>query len=150
MNDTRYSKQDKEAQLKIAMQAFEILKNQGLQIDMSRGKPCKEQLLLSENLLHAIPTVEDAISEDGTDCKNYGGMNGIYEARKLMGDLLDIPAENIIISGNSSLNMMFDCIANAFLFGVNKGKIPWGKQGKIKFLCPVPGYDRHFAICQKF
>lgn len=149
-NNPIFSKEKLMAHLKELMIVFASFKSQNLHIDLSRGKPCKEQLQLCEGLLHCVNAIENTMSQDEIDCKNYGSGEGIYEARKLMGDLLEVPAENIIISGNSSLNMMFDCIANAFLFGVSEEETPWGAYEKIKFLCPVPGYDRHFAICEKF
>lgn len=145
-----FSKQALVTSLEELMVELNHFKGQNLHIDLSRGKPCKEQLALCEGLLSCVSLIEDTISEDGIDCKNYGAIQGIAPARKLMGDLLEIAPENIIITGNSSLNMMFDCIANAFLFGVSENQAPWSTHERIKFLCPVPGYDRHFAICEKF
>ena len=124
-------------------------KGQGLKLDMSRGKPSKQQLDLSEGMLTVIAKNEDCVSEDGTDCRNYGGPVGIPEARKLMGDLLGVPSEQIIVCGNASLSIMFDMVSRSFTHGV-MGNTPWSKLDQVKFLCPVPGYDRHFGITEYF
>lgn len=120
-----------------------------LHLDMSRGKPSPSQLDLSMDLLRLPSSYR---LEDGTDARNYGGLQGILECRRLFGDLLDIPSDQIIMGGNSSLNLMFDTLAFLFLFGT-EGQKPWVdyrvKGRPVKFLCPVPGYDRHFTICQK-
>ena len=116
---------------------------------MSRGKPSKQQLDLSEGMLTVIAKNEDCVSEDGTDCRNYGGPVGIPEARKLMGDLLGVPSEQIIVCGNASLSIMFDMVSRSFTHGV-MGNTPWSKLDQVKFLCPVPGYDRHFGITEYF
>ncbi len=118
-----------------------------LKLNMARGKPDEDQLDISVNMYSGVPS---PISEDGTDCRNYGLLDGITEAKKLFADILEAPAENVIVCGNSSLNLMFDTVARSMIFGSYKGATPWMKQEKIKFLCPVPGYDRHFAITETF
>ncbi|MDO4582130.1 MAG: aminotransferase class I/II-fold pyridoxal phosphate-dependent enzyme [Bacillota bacterium] len=128
-------------------QAYAAFKARGLKLNMSRGKPSAEQLDLSAALLQPLSDFKDA---DGVDVRNYGGLTGIPEARRLFGELMDMPAEQVIIGGTASLNLMYDTIARAFLHGVLPGKTPWGKLDKVKFLCPAPGYDRHFAICESF
>jgi DNA-binding transcriptional MocR family regulator len=127
---------------------YEELLKKGLKLDMSRGKPSAEQLDISTNVLETVKTDKDCLTEKGFDCRNYGILDGIPEAKRLFAELLSVSEENVIIGGNSSLNIMYDEIVRAMLFGVVGGDIPWGQQGKIKFLCPVPGYDRHFAICE--
>ncbi|MBE6588406.1 MAG: aminotransferase class I/II-fold pyridoxal phosphate-dependent enzyme [Ruminococcaceae bacterium] len=120
----------------------------GLNLDLTRGKPGNDQLAISEEMLGVISSSEDCVCENGTDCRNYGVLDGIPEAKRLFSELLEIPERFLIVEGNSSLNIMFDTVARAMLFGVYGGKKPWGQQGEIKFLCPSPGYDRHFAICE--
>ena len=117
---------------------------QNLKLDMSRGKPAGTQLDLTNGILF---TLTKYITEDGVDARNYGGLDGIPEAKKLFSGLLDIPTEKIIIGGNSSLNLMYDTMVRFMLFGTG-GNTPWSKLDKIKFLCPSPGYDRHFGICE--
>jgi DNA-binding transcriptional MocR family regulator len=126
---------------------YKFFKQKKLKLDMSRGKPCPEQLELSSGLLNCLNGNYKA--EDGTDCRNYGGIEGLPEARRLFAECLDVKPEEIIISGNSSLALMHDIIARALLFGVDESERPWGQE-PIKFLCPSPGYDRHFAICESF
>ena len=117
---------------------------QNLKLDMSRGKPAGTQLDLTNGILF---TLTKYITEDGVDARNYGGLDGIPEAKKLFSGLLDIPIEKIIIGGNSSLNLMYDTMVRFMLFGTG-GNTPWSKLDKVKFLCPSPGYDRHFGICE--
>ena len=120
-----------------------------LKLDMSRGKPCVEQLDLSMGMMDVLSSTSDLTCEDGTDCRNYGVLDGIREAKELLGDMIEVPADNIIIYGNSSLNVMYDTISRSMTHGV-MGNTPWCKLDKVKFLCPVPGYDRHFAITEYF
>ncbi|MDD2269295.1 MAG: aminotransferase [Eubacteriales bacterium] len=127
---------------------YESYKALGLKLDMSRGKPAPEQLGLSDDVLGALKTSADCFASDGTDCRNYGGLNGISEARRLFAQMLEVPEECVIIGGNSSLNMMFDTALRAYTHGVKKGAKPWSKYDKVTFLCPAPGYDRHFAITE--
>ncbi len=123
-------------------------KAKGLSLDLTRGKPNAEQLDLSLEILNVINTKEDCFDESGLDCRNYGVLDGIPEAKKLFADLMDTIPERVIIGGNSALNMMYDTICRALLFGVYGGAKPWGQQGKLKFLCPAPGYDRHFVVTE--
>ena len=131
---------------------FAALKQRGLKLDMSRGKPAPEQLSLSAGLLGGL---EDPRASDGTDVRNYGGVLGLPEARTLFGSILDVPAKQVVVDGNSSLALMHDTIVFALLYGV-PGHARWsagaaatdGIGASIAFLCPVPGYDRHFSICE--
>ena len=120
-----------------------------LNLNMSRGKPCREQLDLSMGLMDVLYSGADLSCEDGTDCRNYGVLDGIAEAKKLLGDMMENHPDNLIIYGNSSLNIMIDMVSKAVTHGI-MGGTPWGKLDKVKFLCPVPGYDRHFAITEYF
>ena len=119
-----------------------------LTLDLTRGKPNQAQLDLSTGLLHIISDRGDCFSESGLDCRNYGILEGLPETKRLFSELLGIPAGNILVLGNSSLNVMYDTMVRAMLFGVAGGYEPWSRQGRIKFICPSPGYDRHFAICR--
>ncbi len=121
-----------------------------IRLDMTRGKPDAEQLDLSERMLGIIQTSEDCFAENGLDCRNYGLLDGIPEAKRLFADVLGVRPEQLILGGNSSLNMMFDSLARVFCFGNLSSERPWSQEKQIKFLCPAPGYDRHFAICQQF
>ena len=120
-----------------------------LRLDMSRGKPSVDQLDLSMGMMDVLSSDDDLTCEDGTDCRNYGGLTGIDEAKELLGDMMEVNPSTIIIYGNSSLNVMYDTISRAMTHGI-MGNTPWCKLDKVKFLCPVPGYDRHFAITEYF
>lgn len=124
-------------------------KAKGLSLDMSRGKPAAKQLDISLGLLDTINSSSDLKSEDGTDCRNYGVLDGIPEAKKLMADMIGTTPDHVIVYGNASLNIMYDQISRAYTHGI-LGNTPWCKLDKVKFLCPVPGYDRHFAITERF
>lgn len=128
------------------LKKYEDFKNMKLKYDMSRGKPCKEQLDLSMKMME----IKDYKSLDGVDCRNYGGLDGIQEAKELFAKVLEVDSDETIIGGNSALTMIYDTFARAMSFGVLGSEIPWGKLPKVKFLCPSPGYDRHFAICELF
>lgn len=129
--------------------SYEEKKALNLQLDMSRGKPSPSQLDISLGLMDALNSNSVLKSEDGTDCRNYGVLDGIPEAKKLMADMMGTTADHVIIFGNASLTIMYDSISRSFTHGV-LGSTPWCKLDKIKFLCPVPGYDRHFAITERF
>ena len=124
---------------------YENLKAQGLSIDMSRGKPGADQLDISDGMLDALSD-GNFKCENGLDVRNYGVLDGIPECKRLFADLLEVKPENIIVGGNSSLSLMFDYVAQCLYMGA--GFTPWSQQGEVKFLCPCPGYDRHFAICE--
>lgn len=128
---------------------FAEAKGKGLQLDMSRGKPEPAQLDMGMGLLDALNSGSDMKCMEGIDTRNYGLMDGITEAKHLMADVMEAPAENVIVFGNSSLSIMYDMISRSVTHGV-MGSTPWCKLDKVKFLCPVPGYDRHFAITQHF
>ena len=137
-------------ELKKSLKAeYKAMQNRDLKLDMSRGKPSQEQLDISMGLMDVLTSDKDLMSENGSDCRNYGVLDGIPEAKELMGDMMEVPADNLIIYGNSSLNVMYDCISRSYTHGV-MGSTPWCKLDKIKFLCIVPGYDRHFAITEYF
>lgn len=121
----------------------------GLQLDMSRGKPSAEQLDLSMELMDVLHSGVNLACDDGTDCRNYGVVDGIQEAKVLLGDMIECNPDNIMIYGNSSLNIMYDTVSRSMTHGV-MGSTPWCKLDKVKFLCPVPGYDRHFTITEHF
>lgn len=128
---------------------FADAKKKGLQLDMSRGKPEPAQLDMGMEILDALTSDSDMKSMEGIDTRNYGLLTGITEAKHLMADVMDVPAENVIVFGNSSLSIMYDMISRSVTHGV-MGSTPWCKLDKVKFLCPAPGYDRHFAITQHF
>lgn len=125
------------------------VKAKGLSLNMARGKPGSDQLDLSTPLLTAVASPADCFAEDGTDCRNYGVLEGIAEARRLMAVMLDDVPENVIVGGNSSLTLMHDTVARFLDFGT-LGSEPWAAGGPVKWLCPVPGYDRHFTVTEAF
>ncbi|MFQ5626672.1 MAG: aminotransferase class I/II-fold pyridoxal phosphate-dependent enzyme, partial [Methyloligellaceae bacterium] len=129
---------------------YEAFCARGLKLDMTRGKPSSEQLDLSNALLR-LPDNMDHHLGDGSDARNYGGSpQGLSEARALFSGLLGAPVEQIIVGNNASLALMHDCIVYALLKGVPGSDAPWSEAARISFICPVPGYDRHFAICEEY
>jgi DNA-binding transcriptional MocR family regulator len=128
---------------------YEEAKAKGLKLDMSRGKPSASQLDMERDFMDVINSDSDLKTKSGVDCRNYGLLDGIPEVKKLMADMMNVSDDRVIVFGNSSLNIMYDTIARAMIFGV-VDSTPWCKLDKIKFLCPVPGYDRHFAITEQF
>ena len=128
---------------------FEEIKAKNLKLDMSRGKPSAAQLDLAMGMMDVLSSDASLVCEEGVDCRNYGVLDGIREAKQLLSDMSEVPKDNIVIFGNSSLNVMYDTIARSMTHGV-MGSTPWCKLDKVKFLCPVPGYDRHFAITEHF
>ena len=145
---TDFNKKELESELSRLRALYEDVKAQGRKLDMSRGKPSKEQLDIGTPILTALSSPADCIADDGTDVRNYGVLPGIPECRRLFGELTGMPAENVVIYGESSLNLMYDTFVRCMLFGADgSGSEPWAGR-KIKFICPAPGYDRHFAICE--
>ncbi len=128
---------------------FEEAKSKGLKLDMSRGKQSTAQLDMTMSIMNVFDSDSILKTEDGIDCRNYGLMDGIPEVKKLLGDMMGVPAENVLVYGNSSLSVMYDAISHSVTHGV-MGSTPWCKLDKVKFLCPVPGYDRHFKITEYF
>lgn len=148
MHYTEMSKQQLLAEQKSLQKEYDKYVALGLSLDLSRGKPCTEQLDLIDGLLTCIDH-NACFSESGFDCRNYGMLDGVPEAKKLFGELLGIPAKNIFVAGNSSLTLMYDTVCRCMLYGTaTPGSTPWCKLDKVKFLCPSPGYDRHFLICE--
>lgn len=132
---------------KVALQ-YKEFKSKGLKLDMSRGKPGADQLDLSLPMMKVLNTSSDFKTDDNVDTRNYGILDGIKEAKKMFSKVLGVSENEIIVGGNSSLNMMYDTVARAMLFGVIGSERPWVKEEKIKFLAPVPGYDRHFRVTE--
>ena len=129
--------------------AYEDAKGKGLKLDMSRGKPAVNQLDMTMDFLDVVNSQSAMKAEDGMDVRNYGGLDGIPEAKKLMADILEVKPENVIVCGNASLTIMYDTVSRAMTHGI-LGNTPWCKLDHVKFLCPVPGYDRHFGITEHF
>ena len=129
---------------------FEDVKGKGLKLDMSRGKPTPAQLDMTMGIMDVLNSESDMNTENGMDTRNYGLMDGIPEVKRLMGDMMGgVPSENVIVYGNASLSIMYDTVSRAVTHGV-LGSTPWCKLEHVKFLCPAPGYDRHFAITELF
>lgn len=143
------SKEELQALLEELQAKFEKIKGEGIQLDMSRGKPAADQLDLSAPMLDVLNSKSVFKGVQGTDLRNYGILEGITEIRELFGELMEAPTDHILVYGNSSLNIMYDIIAKAMIHGI-QGNTPWCKLDRVKFLCPVPGYDRHFAITESF
>lgn len=147
---TEMTKEQLEGVLSEAKSEYEGYKALGLALNMARGKPAADQLSLTKDMLDAVNSSSDCKALDGTDCRNYGILDGIKDTKKIFCDMLGVADEELIVGGNSSLNLMYDTIARNYMFGVSKEATPWKDQGKLKWLCPVPGYDRHFAITERF
>ena len=143
------TKDELSAEIELLRAEYRKYQGMELKLDMSRGKPCLDQLDLSMGMMDALNSHADLSCADGTDCRNYGLLEGIREARELLGDMMENNPKNILIFGNSSLNVMYDQISRSFTHGV-MGNTPWCKLDKVKWLCPVPGYDRHFSITEYF
>ena len=143
------SREERQQELETLKKEYRKMQALDLHLNMSRGKPCQEQLDLSMGMMDVLSSGSDLTCEDGTDCRNYGQLTGIEEARVLLGDMMENNPNDIIIYGNSSLNVMYDAVSRAYTHGI-LGNTPWCKLEKVKFLCPVPGYDRHFAITEYF
>jgi len=142
---TREQLQDQRQHLE---QTYAQLKAKGLKLNMARGKPGADQLELSAPMLDVLNSKSDCHDSSGVDCRNYGELLGIPEARQLFANYMGVAPEETIVVGSASLTFMYDCMARAMLLGVLGGDKPWCKCDKVKFLCPVPGYDRHFTICE--
>ena len=145
-----YSKEQLFEELGTLKNSFEEIKAMGLKLNMARGVPSPDQLKLSLPMLDILYREADCTAEDGTDCRNYGVMDGIPECKRLMADLMGVTPDMVMIGGNSSLNMMFDTISCFMNKPVEPGTPPWGLVPERKFLCPVPGYDRHFGVTGYF
>ncbi len=141
------TKAELETELAAVRARYDEMVARGLSLNMARGKPSAAQLELSLPLLDALDATADLTAEDGTDCRNYGVLDGIPEAKRLMATLLDDEPENVIVLGNASLTAMYDAMVRYMLFGT-QGNGPWSRLPRVRWLCPVPGYDRHFAICE--
>ena len=150
MDYLKCSKQELEKEYSSLEKLFEETKGKKLSLNMARGKPGKEQLDLSLGLLDVINSKSDFIGEDGMDCRNYGVLKGIDECRKLFGEMLGVDYQNVMVGGSSSLNMMFDTISCMMTKPIVDGCKPWYEVKNRKFLCPVPGYDRHFGITEYY
>lgn len=147
-----YNELSKEELLSLKAQleeAYEDAKGKGMKLDMSRGKPGISQLDISMDLLDAVNSGSNPKAESGLDCRNYGGMDGINEAKRLMAQMMGTSEDKVIVCGNASLTIMYDSISRSVTHGV-LGNTPWCRLDKVKFLCPAPGYDRHFAITEHF
>ena len=139
-----------EKEYEALVKQYEEVKGKGLNLNMARGKPANDQLALSMEMLDVLNSSSTGISEDGVDCKNYGLLEGLSGCRKLFAEILEVEPENVFIGGNSSLNMMFDTISTMMTTAITEGAKPWYEVKDRKFLCPVPGYDRHFGITEYF
>lgn len=147
---TRLSKDELKGKHVSLIEKYEGFLSKRLKLDMTRGRPCTEQLALSMNMLEFPGASDSCKTADGTDIRNYGLVDGIPEAKELFAQMLEVSPKEMIIGGNSSLSMMYDSVARGMMFGVYGSTEPWYKLPKVKFLCPSPGYDRHFAITELF
>ena len=145
---TDFAKLDKNKLLRIKeelQQRYRKFQSRNITLDMTRGKPCTEQLDLAMGMIEG-DTGRAYLTKEGLDCRNYGGLDGIAEAKLLFADFMGVEPDELILGGNSSLNMMHDTILRAMVKGVTESTPPWGQLSKVKFLCPSPGYDRHFFM----
>jgi len=148
MSDFRNLSPQELRQIKLhLLKRYRGFQARNIKLDMTRGKPCSEQLDLSMGMLNCVNDGE-YIAENGLDCRNYGGLDGIPEAKALFSEYMEVDVDEIIIGGNSSLNMMHDTFMRAMVNGVTDDTVPWKMLPNVKFLCPSPGYDRHFFICE--
>ncbi len=143
------SREELESLQQELLKAYEDAKAKGLNLDMSRGKPSISQLDMVMDILDVLNSGSEVKSENGMDCRNYGLFDGIPEVKRLMAQSVGVKEEHVIVCGNSSLNLMYDAVSRSVTHGVCGGT-PWCKLDKVKFLCPVPGYDRHFAVTEHF
>jgi DNA-binding transcriptional MocR family regulator len=148
-DSTQVSSQDATGAGSQLRESYEAFKKKGLKLDLTRGKPSAAQLDLSNELL-SLPGAANYLAEGGVDCRNYGGLQGLAEARRLFSGIMGAPPEQVVVANNSSLALMHDTVVYALLKGTCDSGKPWSAQGEIAFLCPVPGYDRHFTICKDF
>lgn len=130
-------------------ESYAAFKAKGMRLNLTRGKPSPEQMDLSSELL-TLPGTTDYVAEDGTDCRNYFGLQGIPEAHRLFSGILGAPPEQVVVGNNSSLALMHDAVVYSLLKGTCDSSGPWSQPGEVAFLCPVPGYDRHFRICEDY
>ena len=136
-------------ELAAVRQRYEALRAKGMKLNMARGKPGREQLDLVSDILRVLVEPEDCVS-DGVDVRNYGELSGLPAAKRLFADILGCRPEECFIGGNASLQLMYDVISKAFTHGLLRSEQPWSKLDRVKWLCPAPGYDRHFKITQSF
>ena len=136
-----------EDEYKVLIKKYNEIKNLKLDLNMARGKPSSKQLDLSSEMIEKFKVSDLKKTKENKDARNYLNLDGIDETKKFFSNLLDVEKDMVLVGGNSSLNLMYTLISNAMQFGI-KGEVPWNQQGKIKFLCPCPGYDRHFSICE--
>ena len=147
---TELSAGELQIEKELVLRQYNEFKAKNLSLDMSRGKPCAEQLDLVSPMLDAVSSDLPLITQDGIDIRNYGVLDGLPEAKRLFAELLEVRPEQVIVGGNSSLALIYDAVSRAMQFGTTDRQPPWNKLDRVKFLCPSPGYDRHFTICEFF
>ena len=144
------TREELEAQKARLLEEYAAFQAKGLKLDMSRGKPGADQLDLSMKMLDVLHSASDVKSENGVDCRNYGVLDGIPECKRLFAELLGVMPSQILVGGSASLNLMYDLIAKAWTHGLQHSPRPWSQEPAVRFLCPAPGYDRHFRVSQSF